>query len=40
MIRNAATAINSSFYKVWCEKDGVRDSQWSDSLTDPKIPRR
>jgi cytochrome c peroxidase len=38
MIRNAATAINSSFYKVWCEKDGVRDSQWSDSLTDPEDP--
>ncbi len=38
MIRNAATPINASFYKVWCEKDGVRDSQWSDSLTDPEDP--
>jgi cytochrome c peroxidase len=38
MIRNAATSLNSSFYKVWCEQDGIRDSQWSDSLTDPEDP--
>lgn len=38
MIRNAASAINMSYYKVWCEKDGIRDSQWSDSLTDPEDP--
>lgn len=38
MIRNASTALNSSFYQVWCENDGVRDSQWSDGLTDPEDP--
>ncbi len=38
MIRNASTTLNTSFYKVWCEKDGVRDTQWSDGLTDPEDP--
>ncbi len=38
MIRNAASAINSSYYVTWCERDGVRDTQWSDSLTDPEDP--
>ncbi|MFO0579415.1 MAG: cytochrome c peroxidase [Polyangia bacterium] len=35
--RNASTPVNASYYK-WLENDGLRDSQWSDSLTDPEDP--
>jgi cytochrome c peroxidase len=35
VIRNASTIVNASYYK-WLENDGLRDSQWSDSLTDPE----
>jgi cytochrome c peroxidase len=38
MIRNAGTSLNADWYKVWCEKDGVREVGWADALTDPEDP--
>jgi cytochrome c peroxidase len=35
VIRNASSIVNASYY-TWLENDGLRDSQWSDSLTDPE----
>ena len=37
VIRNASSILNASYY-TWLENDGLRDSQWSDSLTDPEDP--
>lgn len=37
VIRNASSVVNASYYQ-WFENDGLRDSQWSDSLTDPEDP--
>jgi len=35
VIRNASSVVNASYY-TWFENDGLRDSQWSDALTDPE----
>lgn len=37
VVRNASSILNASYYK-FLENDGLRDSQWSDSLTDPEDP--
>ncbi len=37
VVRNASSILNASYY-TWLENDGLRDSQWSDSLTDPEDP--
>lgn len=37
VIRNASSVLNASYY-TWLENDGLRDSQWSDALTDPEDP--
>ncbi len=37
VVRNASSPVNASYYK-WLENDGLRDSQWSDGLTDPEDP--
>jgi len=37
MARNATSILNTVFYK-YKETDGIRDSAWSDSLTDPEDP--
>ena len=37
VVRNASTPVNASYY-TWLENDGLRDSQWSDGLTDPEDP--
>src|SRR5262249_11409300 len=36
--RNAGSPINAAFYYPWKENDGLRDSVWADSLTDPEYP--
>ena len=37
VVRNASPPVNAVYY-TWLENDGLRDSQWSDSLTDPEDP--
>ncbi|HEY4240279.1 MAG TPA: cytochrome c peroxidase [Kofleriaceae bacterium] len=37
MSRNATSVLNTVFYD-YKETDGIRDSAWSDSLTDPEDP--
>lgn len=37
VVRNASSPLNASYYQ-WLENDGLRDSQWSDGLTDPEDP--
>jgi len=38
MLRNVSSIINTAYYNVWRENDGVSDSPWADALTDPEDP--
>ena len=35
-VRNVSSIINTAFYHIWHENDGVSDSPWADAPTDPK----
>jgi cytochrome c peroxidase len=37
-LRNVSSIINTAYYKIWHENDGVADSVWADALTDPEDP--
>src|ERR1700736_5906296 len=37
--RNVSSIINTAYYHIWHENDGVSDSAWADALTDPEDPR-
>ncbi|MBV9998528.1 MAG: hypothetical protein JO015_05375 [Verrucomicrobia bacterium] len=36
--RHVSSIINSAYYNIWRENDGVSDSTWADALTDPEDP--
>jgi cytochrome c peroxidase len=35
-VRNVSSIINTAYYRVWHENDGIADSSWADALTDPE----
>ena len=37
-VRNVSSIINTAYYDIWHENDGVADSAWADALTDPEDP--
>jgi len=37
-VRNASSIINTAYYHIWHENDGIADSSWADALTDPEDP--
>jgi cytochrome c peroxidase len=36
--RHVSSIINTAYYNIWRENDGVSDSTWADALTDPEDP--
>jgi cytochrome c peroxidase len=35
-VRNVSSIVNTAYYHIWHENDGVSDSTWADALTDPE----
>ena len=35
-VRNVSSIINTAYYHIWHENDGIADSSWADALTDPE----
>ena len=35
-VRSVSSIINTAYYHIWHENDGVSDSSWADALTDPE----